>query len=127
MTFNGHLWTAKWWSEDDTPGGELLLILTECDYSIGFVGDAGVWTDDGSCANAAAFRQAETPVTAAATAIVHETHAAHSPVTDSGPGAASDTADSAEAKQTPTTSDSGSDSESSSLDASPRALRFMRG
>ncbi|KAL5522427.1 hypothetical protein ACEPAG_8443 [Sanghuangporus baumii] len=32
VTFNGHLWTAKWWSFDDTPGGA-----------------AGVWTDDGPC------------------------------------------------------------------------------
>ncbi|TCD70658.1 Chitinase 1 [Steccherinum ochraceum] len=23
-TFNGHLWTAKWWTEGDTPGGEML-------------------------------------------------------------------------------------------------------
>ncbi|KAH9849684.1 glycoside hydrolase superfamily [Lenzites betulinus] len=31
-TYNGHLWTAKWWSYNDTPGGL-----------------AGVWTDGGSC------------------------------------------------------------------------------
>ncbi|KAF8908087.1 glycoside hydrolase superfamily [Gymnopilus junonius] len=31
-TYNGHLWTAKWWTQADTPGGS-----------------AGVWTDDGSC------------------------------------------------------------------------------
>ncbi|KAH9896763.1 glycoside hydrolase superfamily [Cubamyces lactineus] len=31
-TYNGHLWTAKWWSYNDTPGGP-----------------AGVWTDNGSC------------------------------------------------------------------------------
>ncbi|EIW64535.1 class III chitinase [Trametes versicolor FP-101664 SS1] len=34
-SFNGHLWTAKWWTEGDTPGGS-----------------AGVWTDDGACASA---------------------------------------------------------------------------
>ncbi|KAA1477051.1 hypothetical protein DENSPDRAFT_867476 [Dentipellis sp. KUC8613] len=31
-TYNGHLWTAKWWTQGDTPGGS-----------------AGVWTDDGAC------------------------------------------------------------------------------
>ncbi|KAI0635062.1 glycosyl hydrolases family 18-domain-containing protein [Trametes polyzona] len=32
VTYNGHLWTAKWWSYNDKPGGA-----------------AGVWTDNGSC------------------------------------------------------------------------------
>ncbi|TFY71204.1 hypothetical protein EVG20_g1816 [Dentipellis fragilis] len=32
VTYNGHLWTAKWWSEADVPGGS-----------------AGDWTDDGPC------------------------------------------------------------------------------
>ncbi|KAH9945514.1 glycoside hydrolase superfamily [Amylocystis lapponica] len=31
-TYNNDLWTAKWWTSGDTPGGS-----------------AGVWTDDGSC------------------------------------------------------------------------------
>ncbi|OSD07914.1 carbohydrate-binding module family 5 protein [Trametes coccinea BRFM310] len=31
-TYNGHLWTAKWWTYNDVPGGQ-----------------AGVWTDNGSC------------------------------------------------------------------------------
>jgi chitinase len=30
--YNGHLWTAKWWSEGDVPGSA-----------------AGDWTDDGPC------------------------------------------------------------------------------
>ncbi|KAI0071673.1 hypothetical protein K474DRAFT_1606521 [Panus rudis PR-1116 ss-1] len=30
--YNGHLWTAKWWTQGDTPGGA-----------------AGVWTDNGPC------------------------------------------------------------------------------
>ncbi|THH28885.1 hypothetical protein EUX98_g5303 [Antrodiella citrinella] len=30
--YNGDLWTAKWWTQGDTPGGS-----------------AGVWTDNGSC------------------------------------------------------------------------------
>lgn len=32
VSYNGHEWTAKWWTEDDVPGGP-----------------AGVWTDDGAC------------------------------------------------------------------------------
>jgi chitinase len=32
VTYNGHVWTAKWWTEADTPGGA-----------------AGVWTDSGAC------------------------------------------------------------------------------
>jgi chitinase len=32
VSYNGHTWTAKWWTENDTPGGS-----------------AGVWTDDGPC------------------------------------------------------------------------------
>ncbi|KAH9885779.1 glycoside hydrolase superfamily [Cubamyces lactineus] len=32
VTYNGHLWTAKWWSYNDVPGGP-----------------AGVWTDNGAC------------------------------------------------------------------------------
>ncbi|KAI0267649.1 glycoside hydrolase superfamily [Gloeopeniophorella convolvens] len=35
VTYNGHLWTAKWWSEADVPGGS-----------------AGDWQDDGPCASA---------------------------------------------------------------------------
>jgi len=31
-TYNGDLWTAKWWTEGDTPGGS-----------------AGAWTDNGAC------------------------------------------------------------------------------
>ncbi|ETW75424.1 glycoside hydrolase family 18 protein [Heterobasidion irregulare TC 32-1] len=32
VTYKGHLWTAKWWTEADTPGGS-----------------ADVWTDSGAC------------------------------------------------------------------------------
>ncbi|HEY4453432.1 MAG TPA: carbohydrate-binding protein [Pseudonocardiaceae bacterium] len=32
VSYNGHTWTAKWWTQNDTPGGP-----------------AGVWTDDGPC------------------------------------------------------------------------------
>ena len=32
VTYNGHQWTAKWWTYGDTPGGP-----------------AGVWTDNGAC------------------------------------------------------------------------------
>ncbi|TFK57492.1 class III chitinase [Heliocybe sulcata] len=34
VTYNGDLWTAKWWTQGDTPGGS-----------------AGVWTDGGSCSS----------------------------------------------------------------------------
>jgi chitinase len=33
VSFNGHDWTARWWTQGDTPGGV-----------------AGVWADDGPCA-----------------------------------------------------------------------------
>jgi hypothetical protein len=50
---SGHLWTAKWWTEADTPGGA-----------------AGVWTDNGACSSlAAATANAKGPV--AATANTH--------------------------------------------------------
>ena len=32
VTYNGHKWTAKWWTQGDTPGGS-----------------QGVWADNGSC------------------------------------------------------------------------------
>lgn len=32
VSYNGHSWTAKWWTYGDTPGGA-----------------AGVWTDNGTC------------------------------------------------------------------------------
>jgi chitinase len=32
VIYNGHKWTAKWWTKGDTPGGS-----------------AGVWTDNGAC------------------------------------------------------------------------------
>jgi chitinase len=32
VSYNGHRWTAKWWTYGDTPGGQ-----------------AGVWTDNGAC------------------------------------------------------------------------------
>lgn len=32
VSYGGHLWTAKWWTEGDTPGGS-----------------AGAWQDDGAC------------------------------------------------------------------------------
>lgn len=54
VTFNGHLWTAKWWSEADQPGGA-----------------AGDWTDDGPCtdlqAASAAVHSNDSVVVASAT------------------------------------------------------------
>ncbi|KAI0275109.1 class III chitinase, partial [Gloeopeniophorella convolvens] len=40
--YSGHLWTAKWWSQGDTPGGS-----------------AGDWTDDGPCTAASASEKAK--------------------------------------------------------------------
>ncbi|KAG2119283.1 glycoside hydrolase family 18 protein [Suillus clintonianus] len=36
VTYSGYLWTAKWWTENDTPGGP-----------------AGVWVNDGACTSTA--------------------------------------------------------------------------
>ncbi|KZT59086.1 carbohydrate-binding module family 5 protein [Calocera cornea HHB12733] len=36
VTYNGDIWTAKWWTQGDTPGGS-----------------AGVWTDNGACTSIA--------------------------------------------------------------------------
>src|SRR5690348_1427801 len=33
VSFNGHTWTAKWWTQGDTPGSN----------------SQGVWTDNGPC------------------------------------------------------------------------------
>ena len=55
MTFNGHLWTAKWWSFNDTPGGAFsptICIQYLLNPRLWCTGAAGVWTDDGSCASA---------------------------------------------------------------------------
>ncbi|KAF7773296.1 CAZyme family GH18 [Agaricus bisporus var. burnettii] len=48
VTFNGHLWQNKWWSQADTPGGA-----------------AGVWTDLGSCSSRVAASAAAAKETAA--------------------------------------------------------------
>lgn len=37
VSYNGHLWTAKWWTQGDTPGNN----------------SQGVWTDNGGCAGGA--------------------------------------------------------------------------
>lgn len=29
VSYNGHLWTAKWWTEADTPGKRFLLLCLE--------------------------------------------------------------------------------------------------
>ncbi|EPT01410.1 hypothetical protein FOMPIDRAFT_96173 [Fomitopsis schrenkii] len=51
VVYNGDLWTAKWWSYADTPGGA-----------------AGDWTDDGACSttnNNVSYQNKEPPLTAA--------------------------------------------------------------
>ncbi|KAF9787429.1 glycoside hydrolase [Thelephora terrestris] len=42
VVYNGHLWTAKWWSYDSVPGGS-----------------AGDWTDDGPCPSDSGFAAAQ--------------------------------------------------------------------
>ncbi|KAG1880906.1 glycoside hydrolase family 18 protein [Suillus subluteus] len=39
VTYDGYLWTASWWTENDTPGGA-----------------AGVWVNDGACTSTATAR-----------------------------------------------------------------------
>ncbi|KAI0724269.1 class III chitinase [Cerioporus squamosus] len=43
VSYNGHLWTAKWWTQNETPGSS-----------------SGVWTDDGACSSTKR-EAAETP------------------------------------------------------------------
>ncbi|KAF4622900.1 hypothetical protein D9613_001656 [Agrocybe pediades] len=40
VVYNSHLWTAKWWTQADTPGGA-----------------AGVWTDNGPCSSSLQARE----------------------------------------------------------------------
>ncbi|KAF5383561.1 hypothetical protein D9615_003762 [Tricholomella constricta] len=46
-TYNGHLWTAKWWTQGETPG------------------NADVWTDSGACSSKIATAQGDVAPTAA--------------------------------------------------------------
>ncbi|KAI0050723.1 carbohydrate-binding module family 5 protein [Auriscalpium vulgare] len=81
-TFSGHLWTAKWWTQGDTPGGS-----------------AGVWTDDGACAStkggisaaAAAATVGHAPVASTVEGKVSPsaTAVAHPPATQTGTGSSS--------------------------------------
>ncbi|KAF9042919.1 glycoside hydrolase superfamily [Panaeolus papilionaceus] len=57
VVYNGHLWTASWWSQADVPGGL-----------------AGVWVDNGACSGRFATPTADVK-TPSATPIVHHTHA----------------------------------------------------
>ncbi|KAK7454563.1 Chitinase 2 [Stygiomarasmius scandens] len=56
VTFNGHLWQAKWWSQADQPGGA-----------------AGDWTDLGACTSnrIATVQTQATDLSAAAPAVTH--------------------------------------------------------
>lgn len=46
VSYNGHNWTAKWWTQNDVPGGP-----------------AGVWTDDGPCGSGGGGNPTPTPTT----------------------------------------------------------------
>ncbi|OJT03206.1 Chitinase 1 [Trametes pubescens] len=57
VIFNGHLWTAKWWSFGDTPGGNAVLPASRprsLAYCVLTAGVAGDWTDSGACTSFAA-------------------------------------------------------------------------
>lgn len=50
--YSGHLWTAKWWSYGDAPGGqspEYHRSGDSADLDIRYPGAAGDWQDDGTC------------------------------------------------------------------------------
>lgn len=51
VVFGGHLWTAKWWSYGDTPGGTypLIVLCSRVDFDTYILGAAGDWTDNGAC------------------------------------------------------------------------------
>ncbi|KAG5725917.1 Chitinase 1, partial [Termitomyces sp. T112] len=57
VTYNGHLWTAQWWTYGDTPGGS-----------------AGVWTDNGACN----LKLVATSAISASASAGHHTTATHS-------------------------------------------------
>lgn len=50
---DGHLWTAKWWTENDVPGGsagkgaDVLFVVSSIDTSPTTFTD--VWENDGTC------------------------------------------------------------------------------
>jgi hypothetical protein len=49
---SGDLWTAKWWSENDVPGGKRKLLVDDVMFltPVGMIlGTAGDWTEDGAC------------------------------------------------------------------------------
>lgn len=58
VTYDGHLWTAKYWTEADVPGGEwfresfiMPSLVVDFDTIFVFLGASGDWTDDGPCAD----------------------------------------------------------------------------
>ncbi|KAI0649549.1 glycoside hydrolase [Trametes meyenii] len=61
VIYNGHLWTAKWWSYGDVPGGNFPARVASSPSAsprlIGchlVLGAAGDWTDSGACSSFAA-------------------------------------------------------------------------
>ena len=81
VTYNGHLWTAKWWTQADTPGGQ-----------------AGVWTDNGACSSRVA-----TSAPAVATSVVSKAPVvtSHAPVKGSAAHSVAPVAESKVPKETP--------------------------
>ena len=52
---SGHLWTAKWWSYGDVPGGKYPArrSTSYAPTHLHGLGAAGDWTDDGACTTVA--------------------------------------------------------------------------
>ncbi|KIJ60823.1 carbohydrate-binding module family 5 protein, partial [Hydnomerulius pinastri MD-312] len=92
VTYDGDLWTAKWWTESDTPGGA-----------------AGVWTDDGAC-------------TSAATAKAPGATAPAAQVTGASPGVAASDSPAASAQPKATASPASTPKPATSPQASPAPL-----
>ena len=48
---SGHLWTAKWWTQNETPGSTFPVPNTTSRSRLTHLiaGSSGVWTDNGAC------------------------------------------------------------------------------
>lgn len=50
LSRSGNLWTAKWWSYGDVPGGnKWFYVFNRATVLMCDIGVAGDWTDDGAC------------------------------------------------------------------------------
>ena len=49
LALGGHLWTAKWWTEADKPGGAGVCTHTWAAPCLTLALSAGIWVDEGAC------------------------------------------------------------------------------